>query len=84
MYRDMRYAVDLRHLLQAPCGSMGRQLSSRRGRGNVENPEGISKECGKGGKPALWLSTLPILCHFHGLFSEAQVKNGSCRKFPSA
>jgi hypothetical protein len=27
------------------------------------NPEGISKECGKGGKPALWLS---ILCHFHG------------------
>src|ERR1700677_2798318 len=31
------------------------------------NPEGISKECGKGGKPASWLSTLSILCHFHGL-----------------
>ena len=31
------------------------------------NPEGISKECGKGGKPALWLSMLSILCHFHGL-----------------
>ena len=30
------------------------------------NPEGISKECGKGGKPAPWLSTLSILCHFHG------------------
>src|ERR1019366_785825 len=31
------------------------------------NPEGISKECGKGGKPASWLSMLSILCHFHGL-----------------
>ena len=30
-------------------------------------PEGISKECGKGGKPALWLSMLSTLCHFHGL-----------------
>jgi hypothetical protein len=32
------------------------------------NPEGISKECGKGGKPALWLS---MLSHFHGLFCTA-------------
>src|SRR6266478_4386576 len=32
------------------------------------NPEGISKECGKGGKSALWLSMLSILCHFHALF----------------
>jgi hypothetical protein len=32
------------------------------------NPVGISKECGKGGKPALRLSMLSILCHFHGLF----------------
>jgi hypothetical protein len=31
------------------------------------NPAGISKECGKRGKPASWLSTLSILCHFHGL-----------------
>jgi hypothetical protein len=33
------------------------------------NPEGISKECGKGGKPASWLS---ILCHFHGLLFAQQ------------
>jgi hypothetical protein len=31
------------------------------------NPEGISKECGKGGKPASWLSMLSILCRFHDL-----------------
>lgn len=31
------------------------------------NPEGISKECGNGGKPASWLSVLSILWHFHGL-----------------
>src|ERR1700733_9254921 len=31
------------------------------------NPKGISKECGKGGKPASWLSMLSILCHFHDL-----------------
>ena len=31
------------------------------------NPKGISKECGKGGKPASRLSMLSILCHFHGL-----------------
>ena len=36
------------------------------------NPEGISKECGKGGKPALWLSMLSILCHFHGLLFARQ------------
>jgi hypothetical protein len=24
VYRDMRYAVDLRHPLQAPCGVLGR------------------------------------------------------------
>jgi hypothetical protein len=28
------------------------------------NPQGISKECGKGRKPILWLS---MLRHFHGL-----------------
>jgi hypothetical protein len=33
------------------------------------NPEGISKECGKGGKPASWLSMLSTLCHFHGLLT---------------
>ena len=31
------------------------------------NPAGISKECGKGGKPALRLSMLSTLCHFHSL-----------------
>jgi hypothetical protein len=31
------------------------------------NPIGISKECGKSGKPALGLSMLSILCHFHSL-----------------
>ena len=36
------------------------------------NPEGISKECGKGGKPASWLSMLSILCHFHGLLFARQ------------
>src|SRR5271170_8204906 len=33
------------------------------------NPEGISKGCGKDGKPASWLSILPTPCHFHGLLS---------------
>ncbi len=81
MYRDMRYAVDLRHPLQAPCGSMGRQLSSRRGRRNVENPEGISKECGKGGKPASRLSMLSTLCHFHGLLFARQMQDKPiCRR----
>ena len=37
------------------------------------NPEGISKECGKGGKPASWLSMLSILCHFHGLLFARQM-----------
>jgi hypothetical protein len=31
------------------------------------NPVGISKECGKGGKQASWLSMHSTLCHFHGL-----------------
>src|SRR5271154_2053538 len=38
------------------------------------NPEGISKECGKGGKPAFWLSMLSILCHFHGLSFARQCR----------
>src|SRR5580693_4361636 len=38
------------------------------------NPKGISKECGKGGKPASWLSMLSILCHFHGLFLPGDLK----------
>ena len=46
----------------------------------VVNPWEISKECGKGGKPASWLSTLPILCHFHGLlFAAAMLDKPICR-----
>jgi hypothetical protein len=40
------------------------------------NPKGISKECGKGGKPASWLSILSIFCHFHGLLWNACSKSG--------
>jgi hypothetical protein len=32
------------------------------------NPKGISKECGKGGKPTSWLS---MLCHFIACFGNA-------------
>ena len=39
------------------------------------NPKGISKECGKGGKPASWLSILSIFCHFHGLLWNACSKS---------
>jgi len=49
---------------------------------NSGNPEGISKECGKGGKPASWLSTLSILCHFHGLLfaqGDARISATSTR-----
>src|SRR5216683_1787082 len=70
----MRYAVDLRHPLQAPCGSNAPVEGAREDiylqssrPWECGNPEGISKECGKGGKPASWLSMLSILCHFHGL-----------------
>jgi hypothetical protein len=46
------------------------------------NPEGISKECGKGGKPASWLSMLSRLCRFHGLLSASRFKTS--RPPPSA
>ena len=83
MYRDLRYAVDLRHPLQPPCG--GADSSNGHDKTHIQssrpwecgNPEGISKECGKGGKPASWLS---ILCHFHGLFAEG---NGRLLDVPS-
>ena len=41
-----------------------------------------SKECGKGGKPASWLSMLSILCHFHGLFCPA-TQIISCATWPN-
>jgi hypothetical protein len=44
-------------------------ISSSR-RWECGNREGISKECGKGGKPALLLSTLSTLC-LHGLPSAS-------------
>ena len=46
------------------------------------NSEGISKECGKGGKPDSWLSTLSILCHFHGLLWKRASHNHNHRKGP--
>jgi hypothetical protein len=46
-----------------------------------ENHEGISKECGKGGKPVSWLSMLSILCHFHGLlFARQMLDKPICRQ----
>src|SRR5580693_573021 len=65
----MRYVVDLRHPLQAPCGAKNRYVQQSRP-WECGNPEGISKECGKGGKPASWLSMLSIRRHFHGLLSK--------------
>ena len=80
MYRDILYVLDRGHGLQAPCGESGSDCgfsagfaglqvhdSRRRSYGNVGIPAGISKGCGKGGKPALWLSMLSIPRHFHGL-----------------
>jgi hypothetical protein len=47
------------------------------------NPEEISKECGKGGKPTFWLSMLSILCHFHGLLWKRVSEDHSHREGPS-
>jgi hypothetical protein len=86
----MRYAVDLRHTLQAPCGDDGssspghekRYIQSSRP-WECGNPEGISKECGKGGKPVSWLSALSILCHFHGLLFARQLLDESICSQPT-
>ena len=80
MYRNMRYILDRARPLQVPCAGSGlgwdiglvlaiisKYLSRRRGRGNVGIPTGFPKSVGSVGKPALWLSMLSILCHFHGL-----------------
>lgn len=77
----MLYVLDRGHGLQAPCGESGSDCgfsagfaglqtndSRSRSRGNVGIPAGISKGCGKGGKPALWLSMLSTPRHFHGCF----------------
>ena len=92
MYRDIRYVVDLRHPLQAPCGWRRFELrwhekiySQSSKPWECGNPKGISKECGKGGKPALWLSMLSTLCHFHGLFFVRQCwtnRNATQRNAP--
>jgi hypothetical protein len=84
VYRNIRYTLDRGHPLQVPCGARGlslglwlvfvlasESLSSSWRPWECGNPEGISKECGKDGKPALWLSMLSILCHFHGLLLRA-------------
>ena len=59
----MRYAVDLRHPLQAPCGvgssnqsgpfAIALKINPSSKRWECGNPEGISKRSGKGGKPVL-------------------------------
>ena len=86
MYRNIRYTLDRTHPLQVPCGGRGlslglglvfalasKYLFSSPRPWECGNPEGISKECGKGGKPALWLSMLSTLCHFHGLLLGAPI-----------
>ena len=74
----MRYAVDLRHPLQAPCGgdvsSRGgnrRHLSSRRGRGNVGIPKGFPKSVGRVGSrlhgfPCFPYSVISMACFSPG------------------
>ena len=77
MYRDLRYILDQGHPLQPLAVKRSRFVlaslyivpSSRPW--ECGNPGGISKECGKGGKPALWLSMLSTLRHFHGLHLSA-------------
>jgi len=79
--RDILYTLDRGHGLQAPCGGSGSDCgfsagfaglqihdSRSRSRGNVGIPAGISKRCGKVGKPVLWLSMLSMPRHFHGYF----------------
>ncbi len=79
VYKPLAVRVAL--IAGAPCGESGSDCgfsagfaglqihdSRSRSRGNVGIPTGISKGCGKGGKPALWLSMLSIPRHFHGLF----------------
>ncbi len=44
------------------------------------NPEGISKACGKGGKPDSGLSMLSILCHFHDLLWQLVAQSQSPRR----
>ena len=71
-YRDILYVLDRGHGLQAPCGESGSDCgfsagfaglqihdSRRRSRGNVGIPAGISKGCGKGGKPAYGFPCFP-------------------------
>jgi len=81
VYRNIRYTLDRGLSITTPCGpkaldsvSLGLLSGTCQQSKPWEcgNPEGISKGCGKGGKPALWLSMLSILCHFHGLlFTQA-------------
>ena len=56
-------------------GFAGFQINDnhRRSRGNVGIPAGISKGCGKGGKPASWLSMLSIPRHSMACFCCVRV-----------
>ncbi len=70
--RSVRAAQRSKILDGHRSGGYARQRIAARRKGRPlimrGNPEGISKECGKGGKPASWLSMLSTLCHFHALF----------------
>jgi hypothetical protein len=78
LYRDMCYVVDLRHPLQAPCGEAALVDGLGSGFGGLKtwessskpwecgNHVGISKGCGKGGRPVARLSRFSTDRHFHG------------------
>jgi hypothetical protein len=82
--RNIRYNLDQGPSITTPLRSKGLEFRSplllhfeirQQSRPwECGNPEEISKECGKGGKPTFWLSMLSILCHFHGCFGNAYQK----------
>ena len=91
----MRYAVDLRHPLQAPCGGhdfewrgMRGPISSRRGRGNVGIPKGFPKSVGRVGSrlfgfPCFPYSVISMACFSlrrRWVYSYSDQRNGRARK----
>jgi hypothetical protein len=89
VYSNVRYTLDQGPPLQPPCRRnaldsvhLHYEQCQQSRPWECGNPEGISKECGKGGKPASWLSMLSILCHFHGLLWKRVSQNCKHRKGP--
>ena len=72
----MRYVVDLRHPLQAPCGGddssfVQEGISNRRGRGNVGIPQGFPRSVGRVGSrlhgfPCFPYSVISMACFWGG------------------